>query len=461
VPYAQTFTATGGSGSGYTFAVSSGVLPDGLTLKGTTGELSGTPTAATATTFTITATDGAGATGSRDYTLGGAAQALGLGTLSFGQWTVNRPGYAATISVSGGAGGYAVTRVTGLPPGVTANIAGDVIALAGTPTRARAYMVSVTVTDAAGATATRAYAVTVLAATTFAWTGAGGNDLWSNAANWSGAVPGAGATLIFPTGASRLTSVNDLTPGTKFASLVFQDQGFTVSGNAIGLTRSVTSTGTNTLDLNLALSGRVAFDVSTGKSLTIAGVLSGTGAISKTGTGTLVLSSANTYSGGTTLQGGTLLANNGTGSATGTGTVTVNRTAALSGPGAVGPLKVSAGGILHTAAAAPALLHTGNFTMSSGSLYAATVNGTAAGTGYDAIDVTGAVNLSGAVLQLAFGFAPAVGDTFTLIANDGTDAVRGTFTGWAEGESVLIDGETFQMSYHGGDGNDVVLTRLA
>ncbi|MFO0822011.1 MAG: putative Ig domain-containing protein [Gemmataceae bacterium] len=460
VPYSQTFTATGGSGSGYTFAVTSGVLPDGLTLNGTTGELSGTPTAATATTFTITATDDAGATGSRDYTLGGAAQALVLRALSFGQWTVNRPGYAGTIAVSGGAGAYEVTRVTGLPPGITANIAGDLITLSGTPTRARAYTVSVTVTDAAGATATRDYAVTVLAANTFAWTGAGGDDLWSNATNWSGAVPGVGATLIFPAGASRFTSVNDLTPGTKFASLVFQNQGFTISGNAIGLSRSVTSSGTNTLNLNLALSGRVTFDVSAGKSLTVAGVVTGTGAISKTGTGTLVLSSANTYSGGTAIQGGTLLATNGTGSATGTGTVTVNRTATLSGPGAVGPLTVWSGGTLRPAAATPTLLHTGNLTMSSGSVYAATLNGPGAGTGYDAIDVTGTVNLSSAVLQLAFGFAPAVGDTFTLIANDGTDAVRGMFTGWAEGASVLIGGETFQMSYHGGDGNDVVLTRL-
>jgi len=47
-------------------------------------------------------------------------------------------------------------------------------------------------------------------------------------------------------------------------------------------------------------------------------------ALTKTGTGTLELTAANTYTGGTTLSAGTLRAANTTGSATGTGTVTLN-----------------------------------------------------------------------------------------------------------------------------------------
>lgn len=68
--YSATLSATGGSGS-YTFAVSSGSLPSWLSLNTNTGVLSGTPTSAGTSTFTITASDNAtsGLTGSQAYTL--------------------------------------------------------------------------------------------------------------------------------------------------------------------------------------------------------------------------------------------------------------------------------------------------------------------------------------------------------------------------------------------------------
>jgi CSLREA domain-containing protein len=65
--YTQTVTASGPPGP-FTFAVTAGALPGGLTL-GTGGVLSGTPTAAGAFTFTVTATNAASDAGSRDYTL--------------------------------------------------------------------------------------------------------------------------------------------------------------------------------------------------------------------------------------------------------------------------------------------------------------------------------------------------------------------------------------------------------
>lgn len=69
--YSQTVTASGGTAP-YSFAVTAGALPPGLAL-GSTGALSGTPTASGSFNFTVTATDsssGTGAyTGSRAYTL--------------------------------------------------------------------------------------------------------------------------------------------------------------------------------------------------------------------------------------------------------------------------------------------------------------------------------------------------------------------------------------------------------
>jgi fibronectin-binding autotransporter adhesin len=68
-----------------------------------------------------------------------------------------------------------------------------------------------------------------------------------------------------------------------------------------------------------------------------------TGAITKIGTGILMLTSANTYTGGTTIEGGKLVVDNRTGSATGSGTVQVNA-GILAGRGTIfGPVNVGTG----------------------------------------------------------------------------------------------------------------------
>jgi len=67
-PYSQTVTQTGGIGT-IGWSVSAGALPPGLTLNGTSGLLSGTPTLMGTFNFTITATDGNNCTGSRAYSV--------------------------------------------------------------------------------------------------------------------------------------------------------------------------------------------------------------------------------------------------------------------------------------------------------------------------------------------------------------------------------------------------------
>src|SRR4029453_17016115 len=58
-------------------------------------------------------------------------------------------------------------------------------------------------------------------------------------------------------------------------------------------------------------------------------------------------------------------------------------------------------------------------------------------------------------------YDPAVGTKFLIIFNDGADAIVGTFKGLPEGSSLTTNGgKAFRISYHGGDGNDVVLTRI-
>jgi|GEM_PF-2772485 len=111
---------------------------------------------------------------------------------------------------------------------------------------------------------------------------------------------------------------------------------------------------------------------------------------------------------------------------------------------------------------------TGNFIFGEGASFSVELGGAAPGTAsnqHDQIVVTGTVDLgSNVVLSVSAwdGYAPSGGEDFVLIANDGADAVSGTFMGLAEGatfsSNFLGSGLAASISYQGGDGNDVVLT---
>jgi hypothetical protein len=73
--------------------------------------------------------------------------------------------------------------------------------------------------------------------------------------------------------------------------------------------------------------------------------------------------------------------------------------------------------------------------------------------------VNGTVALSG-TLALSGSFVANVGDTFTIIDNDGADSVTGTFNNSPEGDIYTFNGRPLRLSYQGGDGNDVTLTRV-
>lgn len=58
------------------------------------------------------------------------------------------------------------------------------------------------------------------------------------------------------------------------------------------------------------------------------------------------------------------------------------------------------------------------------------------------------------------GWSVTAGDTFTIIDNRGDQPVSGTFDNLPEGQQFTVNGITFNITYTGGDGNDVVLTAL-
>lgn len=76
-PYLQQLSGNDGE-QPYTFTITSGALPDGLTLNEETGVISGSPTNRTTANFTITATDNEGCESSQSYAMRGT-----LGGFSF------------------------------------------------------------------------------------------------------------------------------------------------------------------------------------------------------------------------------------------------------------------------------------------------------------------------------------------------------------------------------------------
>jgi hypothetical protein len=78
------------------------------------------------------------------------------------------------------------------------------------------------------------------------------------------------------------------------------------------------------------------------------------------------------------------------------------------------------------------------------------------------LNVVGAVEIDNAALNIVeLGKQTRPGDQFVIIANDGTDPVQGAFAGLPEGSVITVPGGAkLQISYEGGDGNDVELTRI-
>jgi len=156
--YHATLAAAGGTGP-YTWALTLGALPPGLTLS-TGGAISGTPTTLGTYTLTVRVTDADGATASKPFDLEIILPTPAIRTRSLPAGRF-RHAYTATLRAADGTPGYTWSTIRGsLPTGVKLARNGRIT---GTPSRVGAWNFTVKVTDSRGKYATRALRITTSA----------------------------------------------------------------------------------------------------------------------------------------------------------------------------------------------------------------------------------------------------------------------------------------------------------
>lgn len=196
------------------------------------------------------------------------------------------------------------------------------------------------------------------------------------------------------------------------------------------------------------------------------GAFSG-GQVSKTGTGTLTLSGANTYTGGTVIESGTLLVTNLEDSGTGDGAVSVDA-GTLGGSGTIsGAVTVGtgngSGAVLAPASGTNAsVTFTTQSTLSfqSDGTYNCLLSGKARRAASDQVVASGVTIDSGARFEPIDRIRGRLrtGVSFTVINNAASTPISGAFANLPDGGTITIGQNTFQASYEGGDGNDLTLT---
>jgi hypothetical protein len=154
MPFSSQQSAGGGSGT-YTWSVSKGALPAGVTLA-KDGTIFGRPTLAGRYAFTLTVTDNESRSKSIDVTLVVKAK-LALKTLKLKNATVG-VAYRSKIVTTGGVAPLTWTATGKVPKGFKIGKTG---LLFGTPTKAGTYRFTVTVTDSLGAVAKKTLTLVV------------------------------------------------------------------------------------------------------------------------------------------------------------------------------------------------------------------------------------------------------------------------------------------------------------
>jgi hypothetical protein len=155
--YSRTVAATGGK-TPYTWSITAGTLPTGLTLNSTTGAISGTPTVAGTFNFTVQVMDANAFKATKVLSIMISNQ-LSISTASLPNGKINTA-YSQTIAATGGKSPFTWSIASGsLPNGLCLNASTG--AITGKPTKKGTFSFTARVKDANATTATKALTIIV------------------------------------------------------------------------------------------------------------------------------------------------------------------------------------------------------------------------------------------------------------------------------------------------------------
>ena len=316
-----------------------------------------------------------------------------------------------------------------------------------------------------------------------------GQIIFNNTLDEADGVPGVDITInsgseviLGPVG--TVNSVNSL--------VTDADGSTTLNGNVIGNTPFIFND-TVTLNQSVRISGEdvnfnSAVDLQTfdlrinALESTMAGVVSGSGGLISDVFDNINLAAENTYTGQTIINRGNLNLRNapsvnsisesseiilGEDASLLPNAFTLNFDLAdgqtLSGEGRVSNSMTGASGSVISPGSSPGELQFDDLSMSTGSSYHVEIEGFIPGIEHDQLSA-GQVNLDefmtgGATLIVDLNSDIQLNDQLVIIDQLGPFSVNGTFNGLPEGASLTAtNGSIFNISYVGGDGNDVVLS---
>jgi autotransporter-associated beta strand protein len=184
------------------------------------------------------------------------------------------------------------------------------------------------------------------------------------------------------------------------------------------------------------------------------GVIGGAANLVCAASGTVLLAANNTYTGTTTVQSGSVTIN---GIQPSSDILLVG--GILKGVGTTGKVTAT-GGALAPGHAGSGILRTGQLTLNDEVTYTVGIAGLLPGQA-KLTAVSGPVDLGGSRLVANISFLPQLSNDLIILRNNGNADITGTFSGLPEGAILKAGQKWFQISYKGGDGNDIILRLYA
>ena len=409
----------------------------------------------TSTTYSGVASGTGGLTkaGSGTLTLDGSNTYTGSTTVSVGTLDVTGSLASSVIGVSDGA----TLKVDGSSLGDTTSA----VTLTGTGDMTLAGNETIGSLAGAGTVTNGGYTLTT-----------GGND---TSTTYSGVASGTGGLTKAGSGTLTLDGSNTYTGSTTILAGILEisadsgignsSGGLILNGGTLAITDDISSSRTVSLGAN---NGTI--DTASAKTLSLSNVISGSGSLTKAGSGTLKVTATNTYSGGTTISAGTF---NLDGSVI--SDITVAAAGTITGDGSTSGT-LTASGVIAPGDSIGTLSIEDNVNFAAGSAFYTEIDGLnysasgGAGT-YDRLAVTGATASFGAggtiipVLRGISGaannnFTPTIGDSFRIVTTANASGVSGTFDAITDPTLGMPTNTRFDVLY-GGNYIDLILVEAA